>query len=189
MTETKPVKKGPSVALIIILIILGVIVLIGVINCVACGKCASEVSKQVAGTENKGKVGEVVKAGDVEWKVISVKKQATLKDTTGLYGPKKASGVFVIVTLQVKNTGKEAKTADSSAVVLIDDKGREFSASTDTIFYIPQDKDLFLEQLNPNTSKQRMVVFDVDKKAKGLKFRGGDLDVLSENNALIDLGI
>ena len=194
-------KKKTNTALIVILVIIGVIVVVGVIGCVACSKCVSDVAEEIDGSgegttsseespEKTYKKREVAKAGEVEWTVTSAKKQASLRDPNGFMDPKKASGVYIVVNLKVKNMGKEAKTADSSFLVIVDSQGREFEADTEVaVLYLATEKDLFLEQLNPNVSKEAIVVFDIDKAAKKLKLRAGDLEIVGDDEVLIDLGL
>jgi len=114
--------------------------------------------------------------------VSSVKFQVTGSSTAPTYGKNqfmtaKASGIFKIVKLTVTNNQKDAITMDGSLFKLIDDKGREFTASTEAQSAAMADnkEGLFLKQINPGLSVSGEVVFDVPPDAKGfkLKARGG----------------
>ena len=72
-----------------------------------------------------------------------------------------AQGEFVIVYVDVTNTGTEARTLSSSDQVLYDDQDRQFEASS-AIFALPDADKAFLENINPgNTVTDAPLLFDV----------------------------
>lgn len=90
----------------------------------------------------------------------------------------KAQGVFKVISLSIKNGQKDAITVDTNSYKLVDDQGREFSASSNgQMAFMGNDnvKALFLEKVNPGIQIQGVIVFDVPADAKGLylEARGG----------------
>ncbi len=57
--------------------------------------------------------------------------------------------------------------------------------------YIPQDRNIFLEQVNPGVTQQGQVIFSVAADASGLTLILKDTNLLrsSQNQARVDLGI
>ncbi len=129
-------------------------------------------------------IGEPVKAGKVEWTVVTAREATKLKSSFG--GSKK--GNFVIVDFNFTNGNKEAVTLDSESFRLIDSEGREFEVDTDTYEYVEPGKDIFLDQVNPGVSKEGEVIFTVAPDASGFTLQAGDTDMFADENAYIDLG-
>ena len=129
-------------------------------------------------------IGDPVQAGKVEWNVTNARQVTELKAPYS--GTKR--GNFVIVDFNFTNGTKEAVTLDSASLTLIDSKGRKFEADTDTFEYVPTNKDIFLEQVNPGVMKQGETIFTVAPAASGFILRAGDTDMFSDKNAYIDLG-
>lgn len=72
-----------------------------------------------------------------------------------------AQGEFVIVRVDVSNTGDEARSFSSSNQYLYDDQGRKFE-TTSAIFALPDADKAFLEDINPgNSVTGAPLVFDV----------------------------
>jgi hypothetical protein len=127
--------------------------------------------------------------GSIEWTVTAVKTTDVLHVDNQFIEDKTTSGAFLWVDVKIKNGKDKAVTADSSAMAVKDDQGREFKAFTDAMSYIPQDRWLFLEQVNPGMDRAGTVVFELPKDAKGLKLSVGDLDIFGSKQGLIDLGM
>ena len=90
--------------------------------------------------------------------------------------------------MEVENLGSDMKTVTD--VKLADDKGREFTSSSDTSEWVPDGKDLFiLSNLNPNVPQQFMAIYEVPTDASGLKVKVGDLNLFTNKEATINLGI
>lgn len=103
------------------------------------------------------KIGDTVKAGDLEYTVLSAEARKSVQDPIG--GAKEPSaGQFIVLELQVKNTGKEKITMDSNLVQVQDPNGATYQAEPMLT------KGFFLEQLNPNAQKKAEVIFDVTKE-------------------------
>jgi hypothetical protein len=48
---------------------------------------------------------------------------------------------------------------------------------------------VFLNQVNPGVTKQGRAIFDVAPDAKGMILRAGDTNIMTDENAYINLGI
>lgn len=125
-------------------------------------------------TENKkevvvAKIGEEVTANDLAFTVTDITKAKSLGNS---YTKKDAQGTFNIVTLTIKNTGKETVTIDSSMMKIVDSQGRKFDRSIEgqTAKGLSQGKvDLFLQQVQPGLSVTGDLVFDLPDDAIDLK--------------------
>lgn len=116
--------------------------------------------------EVKAKIGETVKAGDLEYTVLKAEaKKSVEKPFGGTQEP--GAGQFIVVEIQVKNTGKEKITMDSNLTKLKDKEGAEYDAE-------PTLTDgFFLEPLNPNATKKAELIFDVtDNPVESFVFIG-----------------
>ena len=79
----------------------------------------------------------------------------------------KANGVFVIIDVEIENTGKSAKYLSDSLVKLVDVQGREFSPNTAAAIYLkPEGSALMFEQVNPGITKKGKIVYDVPENVK-----------------------
>ncbi len=72
-----------------------------------------------------------------------------------------AQGVFCIVSLNVSNIGNEAQIFDASSQTAYDAQGRKFSANSGAAIYLGDNSNSFLEQLNPGSSVDGQLVYDV----------------------------
>jgi hypothetical protein len=126
-------------------------------------------------------VGQEVKIGKFSYIVNNVSETDKI-EADYLEPLTSASGKFVVVDVTFKNLDKEARTLDTELFKLIDDKGTEYSASTDADMYLNGDNMFFLEQVNPNATRTGKVAFEVPKDANsyklqvssGLGFTGGE---------------
>ncbi|MDO5697841.1 MAG: DUF4352 domain-containing protein [Dermatophilus congolensis] len=106
-------------------------------------------------------IGQPVSDGKFEFTVTEVE---TPGKSIGTTFPEEAQGTWVIVRVDVTNTGKEAGTLSADSQKAFDDQGREFSARQ-----VPSLDDwdkAFLTAVNPgNTVKNAPIVFDVPEGA------------------------
>jgi hypothetical protein len=143
-----------------------------------------EVRKQPGTTkQNPVSIGDPVNAGKVEWNVTNARQVTELKAPYS--GTKQ--GNFVIVDFTFTNGTKKAVTLDTVSLTLIDSEGRKFEADTDAYEYVPTNKNIFLEQVNPGVTKQGETIFTVAPGASGFILKAGDTDMFSDKNAYIDL--
>lgn len=129
------------------------------------GSTKNEVKKE----EPIAKIGEAVTANSLAFTVSDISKAKTLG---GAYVKKNAQGTFNIITLNIKNVGKETVTIDSSMIRLTDSQGRKFDRSIDgqTAKGMSQGSvDLFLQQVQPGLSVNGDIVFDLPDDATDLK--------------------
>lgn len=120
-------------------------------------------------TESIGKIGEAVTANDLSFTATDISKAKSLGNS---YSKKEAQGTFNIITLTIKNTGKETVTIDSSMLKVTDSQGRKFDYSIEgqTAKGLAQGKvDLFLQQVQPGLSVTGDIVFDLPDDATDLK--------------------
>jgi len=120
-------------------------------------------------TESVTKIGEAITANDLSFTVTDISKAKSLGSS---YTKKDAQGTFNVVTIIVKNIGKETATIDSSMMKITDSQGRTFDRSIEgqTAKGLAQGKvDLFLQQVQPGLSVTGDIVFDLPDDATDLK--------------------
>src|SRR5215207_6582078 len=105
----------------------------------------------------------------------------------GQFGETKR-GNFVIVDFNFTNNSSEAVTLDSASVALMDSSGNKSEADPDTFGYIPANKDIFLENVNPGVTRPGEVMFTVAPDASGFKLQVGDTNPFTDKNGYVDLG-
>lgn len=108
-------------------------------------------------------IGDSVQAGDFKWKITKSSTAAEIGENIGsTFLGEKADGVFIILYVEVENTGKSAEYLMDSYLKLVDDQGREFSPNSAAVIYLkPQGSALMFEQVNPGIIKKGKIVFDV----------------------------
>jgi hypothetical protein len=144
----------------------------GAVVALGCGSGAGQTAssgsdgggKAAAKTAGKtAKVGEAVRDGKFEFTVQQVKCGVAQLGTDML--GKKAQGQFCLVTIQVKNIGKEAQTfSDSSQKAFGADKA-QYTADTAAGIYANQDAATFLNQINPGNQVTGVLVYDIPAAA------------------------
>ena len=116
------------------------------------------------------KIGDVAKAGDMTYKVVSVK-QATR--VGGKYLNETAKGTYLVVKVEVTNNSDESVFVDDSYFTLMSGSKKFQADSTASIYANTNDdgenSSFFLENLNPELSLTGVVVFDVSDKVANAK--------------------
>lgn len=142
---------------------------------------AESKEKKKAKEESKAEIGQTVEVDEGAWLVTDARRATQISDQFGGIMPPK-QGDFVVVDFRFKNNSNKAKTLHSGALKLIDADGRESDPDTDTFSYIPQERNIFLEQVNPGVSKDAEVIFSVAPGASGfnLQIRGTSLFSMEE---------
>ncbi|MFG1866999.1 DUF4352 domain-containing protein [Micromonospora arborensis] len=110
------------------------------------------------------KIGEPARDGKFEFTVKS-SKCGVAKIGTDLLGAK-AQGQFCLVTVNVKNIGKEAQMFDGSSQKAYAADGTEYSADTGAAIYANKNAETFLNDINPGNQVTGVVVFDIPKSVK-----------------------
>ena len=141
----------------------------------------AEKEKKDQPEESTAEIGQSVEVDEAAWLVTDARRAQQLDDQFGGILPPK-QGDFVVVDFRFKNNSNETKTLHSGALKLIDRDGRESEPDTDTFSYIPQDKNILLEQVNPGVTKDAQVIFSVAPDASDfkLRLRGTNLFSLAE---------
>lgn len=117
---------------------------------------------EVADVNPIGKIGDTLRSGDVEYKVISTK---ITKSASSGYGDNKhpEAGQYVVVHIIIKNVGHEQVHISGDTIKLMDDVGAEYHMSED--LSTSGEKNHFIyEEMNPNAIKKAKLVFDTCNK-------------------------
>lgn len=133
-------------------------------------------------------IGEPATAGDVQWTVTSAERVGELVRE----GPtpkltKTEQGSFVTVDLDFTNNGSDPVTLVNNSLRLLDSEGRESNPKSDALTYIPEDRRILLEGVNPGITRQGRVIFEVPPDASGFQLEAGDTQAFGEE-AYVDLG-
>ena len=185
---------GGLVALVVLIVV--VVALIGGSN----QETAVEENKEQGGGEKVQEeapqqkqasygLNETVQVGDAAWIVTNAQKTNELADPFGVRPAKQ--GTFVIIDFQFQNNGDESKTLHQNALELLDSSGRTSDPDPTDFRYIPQDKNIFLEQVNPGVTRSGQVIFTIAPDASDLKLILKDTNLFrsEQNQAEVDLGL
>lgn len=133
----------------------------------AAGCSETEVSNESVKTEAKQektyKIGDAVNVGDMGY---TVKTKETAAQVGPSVLPETASGKYLVIDVNVKNSGDEAVTVDSSFFKLKQgDKTYEADSAASMSANQGEDGEIkdsfFMQQLNPNSEMNGKVVFDL----------------------------
>ena len=104
-------------------------------------------------------IGQPVRDGKFEFTVNGVDCSKNSLGTNPV--STQASGVFCLVDVAVSNIGNESQMLDSTSQVAYDAAGNKYSTDTEAAFYLDDAGQALFEQLNPGTSVNGVLVFDV----------------------------
>ncbi|WLS44524.1 DUF4352 domain-containing protein [Micromonospora profundi] len=110
------------------------------------------------------KIGQPARDGKFEFTIKS-SKCGVSKVGSDMLG-QKAQGQFCLVTVNVKNIGKEAQMFDGSSQKAYAADGTEYSADTGAAIYANKNAETFLNDINPGNQVNGVVVFDIPKNVK-----------------------
>ncbi|HET9518999.1 MAG TPA: DUF4352 domain-containing protein [Actinoplanes sp.] len=133
----------------------------------ACGGGGDDGESDAGSADSAAKaVGlkQAARDGKFEFVVSGIKCGVPSVGPSG-YG-EKAQGEFCLVSVSVKNIGKEAQTFSGSSQKAFDSAGTEFSNDTGAEIYANEGAPTFLEEINPGNRVTGKIVFDVPKKTK-----------------------
>lgn len=105
------------------------------------------------------KVGDRVTVGDRAYTITGVKTTPSVGDNE--YTKKEATGIYVLVTMTIENTGKESSTMSTNDVKIIDSEGRTFES--DTQAWAALKDNILLKQIQPGLPVTGETVFDVPR--------------------------
>jgi hypothetical protein len=161
-----------------------VLMLVGFAGCLAAlgggGNEAAEGPEDVPTAE----VGEPLRVGNVTWVVEDARKVTELTSTY----EEPLRGEFVVVNFTFTNEGEEAATLDTASMALVDSEGRRNEADPDKFGYIPDDRNIFLENVNPSVTDRGQAIFTVAPGARGFELELGDADLFSDVHGTVPLG-
>ena len=100
-----------------------------------------------------------IQAGDFAWTITGVTKT---KSFGGSYFISRADGEYLVISVEIENTGKTAQYLSSDYLKLIDDKNREFSST----YVLGEDSIISFETINPGIVKKGKIIFDVPEGIK-----------------------
>lgn len=110
------------------------------------------------------KIGESVRDGKFEFTVQKVKCGVS-KVGSDLLGAK-AQGQFCLVTLKVKNIGKEPQLFSDSNQKGFGAGDTEYSPDSGAALYVNDGANTLLNEINPGNQVTGVIVFDIPKNAK-----------------------
>ncbi|WP_406045108.1 DUF4352 domain-containing protein [Micromonospora sp. NBC_00898] len=110
------------------------------------------------------KIGQAARDGKFEFTVKS-SKCGVAKVGTSMLGDK-AQGQFCLITINVKNIGKEPQTLDGSSQKAYTANGTEYSSDTEAGLYANKEQSTFFEEINPGNQVTGVFVFDIPKNVK-----------------------
>ncbi|WP_406103709.1 DUF4352 domain-containing protein [Micromonospora globbae] len=138
-----------------------------------CGAGATDNASSSSGDEGgKGeekaaktaKIGQPARDGKFEFTVKS-SKCGVAKVGSDLLGDK-AQGQFCLITVNVKNIGKEPQTLIDSSQKAYAADGTEYSTDSEAAIYANKDQQTLFNEINPGNQVTGVLVFDIPKKAK-----------------------
>ena len=110
------------------------------------------------------KIGQAARDGKFEFTVKS-SKCGVAKVGSDLIG-EKAQGQFCLITVNVKNIGKEPQTLLDSSQKAFAADGTEYSTDSAAAIYANKDENTLFNEINPGNQVTGVLVFDIPKKVK-----------------------
>lgn len=166
-------------------LMLVVLMLLGFAGCLAALSGGGDEAAEGPKKNPTAKIGEPLRVGDVTWVVEDAK---VVTELTSSY-EKPIRGNFVVVNFTFTNEGKEAATLDTASMALIDNEGRRNEADPDKFGYIPDDRNIFLENVNPGVTDRGQAIFTVAPGSTGFKLELGDAGLFSDAHGTVSLEI
>lgn len=166
-------------------LMLVVLPLLGFAGCLAAFSGGGDEATQDPRENPTARIGEPIRVGGITWVVQDAK---TVTELTSSY-EKPIRGDFVVVNFTFTNEGKETATLDTASMTLVDNEGRRSEADPDKFGYIPDSRNIFLENVNPGVTDQGQAIFTVAPGSTGFELELGDADLFSDVNGTVPLGI
>ncbi len=168
-TEPIPLKRSRTSVGWIVAAVIAVVVLL---FCCGLGTLAVVVSDSDSETDSSvdttsgGSVGTNEAARDGKFE-FTIEKVECGKDRVGdQYLNETAQGQFCFATIKVKNIAKEARTFDASNQRAFNAAGAEYQANGSASFYANENRETFLNDINPGNDVTGIVVFDIPSDQK-----------------------
>lgn len=142
------------------------------------------VQKQGGGKGEVAKVGDKLTLKGTTYQVTSATTAQTVGDQ---YVGETASGVFVLIDLNLTNRKKEPATITEANISLIGGNGSTYSQDTEASFSL-ENPLVLLTEIQPGVTQEGQLIYDIPKKAlKGAKLRVEDF--FSTSSGEIRLGL
>jgi hypothetical protein len=126
-------------------------------------------------------LGDAVPTGD--WEITVADVETGVSEVGDQYLNSTAQGQYILVDVEVKNTGSEPSYFFEDNVKLLDDAGNTYATDSEASLYTTESGDVFLlEEINPGNTASGVLVFDVpaDASPNVLEFQGGIFDTPAE---------
>lgn len=126
-------------------------------------------------------LGDAVPTGD--WEITVSNVESGVSQVGDQYLNATAQGQYILVDVEVKNTGSEPTYFFEDDVKLLDDAGNTYATDSEASLYTTESGDVFLlEEINPGNTASGVLVFDVpaDASPNVLEFQGGIFDTPAE---------
>lgn len=119
------------------------------------------------------KIGDVIEVGNFVYRIDGIKFKKSLGNE---FTNETADGIFLLISMSIKNISKESRTLNNSMFKLTDSQGAEYESSSrgTTALEMSGSNTLFLKQCQPNITTSGLLVFEVPSKdVYDLKLSGG----------------
>ena len=110
------------------------------------------------------KLGQPARDGKFEFTVKSAKCGVAKVGSSTL--GEKAQGQFCLITVNVKNIGKEPQTLSDSEQKAYTANGTEYSTDSGAGLYANQEQNTLFNEINPGNQVTGVLVFDIPKNVK-----------------------
>lgn len=120
-----------------------------------------------------GSVGAAVVDGDFEFRPTRV---SCGRESVGTSITVTAQGQFCVVSLSVRNVGRESKSLSPANQFVYDGQNRRFGADARAMGYINSDESVFNKTISPGSFVEGVVIFDVfrDSSPARLEFHDSE---------------
>ena len=153
-------------------------------------EATSEATERSEQDRQAASIGETVSAGDVSWTVTDASTETVLRTYT--FPPKSVPGRYVSMEFAIENVADRPVTLTGETITLFDAEGNAFRPEPDrnSTFVEPELNILFNEKslLQPGTTKEGKVNFEVLDNSSGFTALLGDTDPTVSEGRRVDLG-
>jgi len=152
---------GIIVALFVALVIIGVAIGEDEDTAAPAGSSTTAKPSPSASEVPTAKIGDKVTDHSYEFTVTKI--SCGVRRVGDQYMGEKAQGQFCLVTMRIKNVGKDPITFSDQNQALVDTKGRTYSPDDEAWAYV-DDADNIWGEINPGNTLKTVVPFDVPKE-------------------------
>lgn len=108
-------------------------------------------------------IGDTFEVDNIEYQVSDYETRDAVGDNQ--FNRVQADGEFIIVEIDLTNTGQESRQITDTHLKLVDSQDRSYSVDSDTIVSV--EDSLTFEQLDPGLSKSGTLVYDAPADQEG----------------------